>query len=139
MSTPIKVLIVDDSENLRKIAIRYLKTAGIEIEFFEAGNGAIAEEVLQEQMLIDAPIQVVFLDWMMPEVTGFEFLKKIRAIGMFKKSPQIIMLTAETYSDQINAALKFDVASYVTKPFSQEDIVIALTKAIEKGGYSNAA
>jgi two-component system phosphate regulon response regulator PhoB len=90
-------------------------------------------------MMIDAPIHVVFLDWMMPEVTGFEFLKKIREIDMFKVNPQVIMLTAETYSDQINAAIKFDVASYETKPFTQEELVAALIKAVEKGGYSNAA
>jgi two-component system chemotaxis response regulator CheY len=127
----VRVMLVDDSTNLRHVIKRYL-VAGlkIEVEYFEAGNGVEAMVTLQEQNAIGDPIDIIFLDWMMPEMTGFEFLQQIRDMEPFKEKPSIIMLTAETYSDQMNAVLKYHVSAYVTKPFTQYDICLAVDKII---------
>jgi DNA-binding response OmpR family regulator len=129
MNQTLRILIVDDSTNLRQVIKRYLKV-GITAEFFEASDGAVADGVIQEQFVMGSPIDVVMLDWMMPNFSGLDFLKKIRTTPGFEKEPAIIMLTAETYSEQINACMKYGVSSYITKPFTQEQLVEAVHKAI---------
>lgn len=125
-----KILVVDDSPSIRKVIKGYILKELPDAEIFEAGDGIIAEVILQEGYITDAPIKIIFLDWMMPRLSGKDFLANIRNIEHFKLMPQIIMLTAETYPDQINSVIKFNVSAYVTKPFSAEDIAQALKKVI---------
>ena len=131
------MLIVDDSTNLRQVIRRYI-SASFDFQLFEAQNGEEAEQILQEGNAMGEPIQIIMLDWMMPKVSGFEFLKKIRSTIAFEKDPRIIMLTAETYSEQINACMEYGVSSYVTKPFTQEDLAAALNKVIAEWGGQHA-
>lgn len=133
-----RVLVVDDSRNMRQIVANALREVP-KLELFFAGNGEEAEGILQENTVLDTPIELVILDWMMPKMSGFEFLQKIRATELYGTSPKIIMLTAETYSEQMNACLKFGVSAYVTKPFSKDDILSALFKVLkELEGYKYA-
>ena len=130
----VKILIVDDSSNLRQVIKRYLQmaqTEGYLFEFDEACNGYEAEQKLQEAAVIDEPFEIVFLDWMMPKVTGYEFMKKIREIEIFKVMPSIIMLTAETNSEQINACMKYGVSKYIIKPFTQEMLANVIHELLE--------
>lgn len=125
-----RILIVDDSTQIRAVIKRYLSSIqGQTIEFFQADNGNHAKLVLQEQYLYDNPIDVVFLDWHMPEKTGLEFLTEVRSTEMFNKFPLVIMLSAETYPHQIDACIKHGVLMYLTKPFTEEQIHEAYEKA----------
>ena len=128
-----RILIVDDSVNLRQIIKRFLEPVFKGV-ILEAGDGGEAEQILQEQFLNGEPVDVVILDWMMPKVSGLEFLKNIRSTEPFKNPPEVIMLTAETYADQINACLKFGVSTYITKPFTAADIAKALFKIANQEG-----
>ncbi len=110
----------------------------MELIFFEAGDGAVAMQTIQEQDVIGEPIDVIFLDWMMPRVTGYEFLMQIKSMEPFKERPFIVMLTAETYAEQINAIQKYNVDAYVTKPFTQEDLVSTLMKIVDGKGLKRA-
>ena len=140
----IRILIVDDSKNIRLVIRRYLEMVNhpdFYFEFDEAANGAEAEEKLQESTVMDNPYEVVFLDWMMPTFTGYEFLAKIRSIEQFKTHPSIIMLTAETNSEQINACLKYGVSKYIIKPFTQEmlsQVLIEVLSGSADGGIKYA-
>jgi DNA-binding response OmpR family regulator len=131
MSEKIRILIADDSQNLRVIIRKHLETE-FDMECFEAGNGEAAEQILQEQNALGESIDIIFLDWMMPKMTGFEFLMKIRSTEAFREKPEIIMLTAETYADQINACMRFGVSTYLTKPFTREDLVGAVRKILDQ-------
>ena len=124
---------MDDSVNLRQIIKRFLEPVFKGV-ILEAGDGGEAEQILQEQFLNGEPVDVVILDWMMPKVSGLEFLKNIRSTEPFKNPPEVIMLTAETYADQINACLKFGVSTYITKPFTAADIAKALFKIANQEG-----
>lgn len=129
------ILVVDDSPNIRKVIIRYLDASdlgGISLTFSEASEGEDAETILQSSLLSGKPVDILFLDWIMPKVTGLDLLKKIRSIEMFEENPQVVMLTAETSVDQIDACLKYNVSSYLTKPFTQETLETALKRAIKK-------
>ncbi len=132
-TTPqLKILIVDDSANIRQVIKRYLQTGpnALHATFLEAGDGDAALTMLQEQNLFDTPVDLVFLDWMMPKVTGLEFLAHLRSIPPFQDTPRVIMLTAETYSDQINAALRFNVSAYITKPFTQDELINTVNRVL---------
>ncbi|HAR44364.1 MAG TPA: two-component system response regulator [Bdellovibrionales bacterium] len=131
------ILIVDDSQSLRRVIQRYLQ--GIQgVRFFEADDGGAAELVIQECHACGSPIDLVLLDWMMPKTTGLEFLERIRNVEAFAKTPKIIMLTAETYPDQIVACLKYDISSYMTKPFTQEALEAAVLKVLARGDSEDA-
>jgi CheY-like chemotaxis protein len=123
-----RLLIVDDSDNLRKVIKRYVHLWNKDVEVFEARDGIEAETILQEKNFEGSPIQVIMLDWIMPRMTGHDLLKKIRDVVDFKTDPRIIMLTAETYPEQIQAIKKFGVTEYLLKPFGQSDLFEALDK-----------
>ncbi|MDH4468881.1 MAG: response regulator [Bacteriovoracaceae bacterium] len=123
-----RLLIVDDSENLRKVVKRYVKEWNRPLEIYEAKDGIDAETILQEKFLDGQPINVIVLDWMMPNMSGLEFLKKIRLVNEFNAFPKIIMLTAETYPEQIEAIKKYGITSYILKPFENQDLFTALDK-----------
>jgi two-component system chemotaxis response regulator CheY len=101
-------------------------------DFVEASTGAEAEQVLQESVLFDLPIDLVILDWMMPQMSGVEFLEKIRAVERFKMHPPVMMLTAETYPSQIEIALRYGVKKYVTKPFTREYLSATVREVLEQ-------
>lgn len=127
------VMIVDDSSNLRKITMRYLKAIRPDFEFLEAGDGLEALEKLQDHHIQGKSVDLVLLDWMMPRVSGYEFLKSIRSTEVFKENPKVIMLSAETYPEQIEASLKYNVSTYITKPFDQNTLKLAVIKAVGDG------
>jgi two-component system chemotaxis response regulator CheY len=123
-----KILIVDDSPSIRKIIENFLEVILPDAFFHQSGDGLEAEVYLQESYLNNEPVDLVFLDWMMPKLNGHTFLENIRAVKHFSKQPYVIMLTAETYPHQINLAIKHNVVSYVTKPFSFNDLRDAVKK-----------
>ncbi|MCK6597728.1 MAG: response regulator [Bdellovibrionaceae bacterium] len=128
-----RVLIVDDSAQIRLVIQRYISTLNsMSFDFFHAENGNKAKQVLQENELFSKPIDLIFLDWHMPEMNGLSFLSDIRSVDKFKTYPPIIMLSAETYPQQIEACLKYGVSSYLTKPFTEEQIHEALKKVIHQ-------
>ena len=133
-----RILIVDDSRNMRQIVANAIEGLG-DIEIFQAGNGEEAEGILQEYRVLDMPIDLMILDWMMPKMSGFELLKKMRETEQFCEFPKIIMLTAETYAEQVSACLKYGVSQYVTKPFTADEIREAVLKVRHgTGGLKHA-
>ena len=126
----LRILLVDDSQSIRSLVRSYVEEE-FDAEVFEATDGEEAEQVLQEQNAMMEPIDIVFLDWMMPKLSGYGLLKRIRGTGAFFRQPAVVMLTAETYFDQIEACMKFRVAKYITKPFSNEDIKAAIEQILE--------
>lgn len=122
------VLIIDDSSSMRRIVLRALD--GLDALFFEAGDGLEGETVVQEQAFLDQPIDVVILDWHMPNLTGLQFLQDLRSADAFKSRPAIVMLTAETYPEQIQACLKYGVSAYVLKPFEASELRTAVERAL---------
>lgn len=140
MTPTLRILIVDDSASLRTVIMRYIKESfnespnkSIDAIFFEAGNGEEAEKVLQECFIVGTPIDVMILDWMMPKMSGHELLKKIRNTEIFMLKPEVVLLTAETYSEQINAVARFNVWAYLTKPFTQQDLAAVFRDLLERG------
>lgn len=110
-----RVMLIDDSNTMRKIQKRVLVGMGIE-DIVEAGNGREGLETLRSEGF---NFDFCLLDVNMPEMTGLEMLKAVRAEG--QKIP-IIMCTSVADKDQVMEALKAGATNYVVKPFKPEDL-----------------
>jgi two-component system, chemotaxis family, chemotaxis protein CheY len=106
-----KILVVDDFQTMRRIVRNVLKGLGF-TNIVEADNGVTALEILKGEK-----IDFVVSDWNMPEMTGIELLKTIRASEEWKDLP-FLMVTAEGKREQVIDAVKNRVNNYVVKPFT---------------------
>ena len=119
-----KVLIVDDFSTMRKVIRNLLKQLGYE-NIVEAEDGVTALEALRSQK-----IDFVISDWNMPNMTGFELLKQVRADGALAKTP-FLMVTAESLKENVVEAVKAGVDNYIVKPFTA-DVLSEKIAEIEK-------
>lgn len=110
-----RVLIVDDMMTMRKIVAKACKDIGF-TELIEAADGQKAWEALQGT---SPDIGLVISDWNMPNCTGIDLLKRVRADGRFKNLP-FILLTAESEGHQVAEAVKAGVDNYIVKPFTPD-------------------
>lgn len=113
----IRVLVVDDMMTMRKIVAKTCKDLGFK-DVVEAADGALAWKELSESA---TPIGLIISDWNMPNMSGLDFLKKVRADAKFKHLP-FILLTAETESHQVAEAVRSGVDNYIVKPFTPDTI-----------------
>jgi two-component system chemotaxis response regulator CheY len=108
----ISILIVDDFPTMRKIVKQVLKQLGYS-NVQEAEDGALGLATLKR----DSSIQFVVSDWNMPNMTGIELLKSVRADPKLKHLP-FLMVTAEADKENIVEAVKSGVSGYIVKPFN---------------------
>ncbi|EDM23386.1 response regulator [Caminibacter mediatlanticus TB-2] len=120
-----KVLIVDDAMTMRKIIGNVLKQLGFKPEdLIEATDGEDAWEKLQKYK---DEVKIIFLDWNMPKMDGYEFLTLVRKHPEFN-DVKIIMTTTETAKPKVIKALKAGANNYIAKPFSPQTLKEKLQK-----------
>ncbi|CAN5910187.1 response regulator [soil metagenome] len=105
-----KFLVVDDSVTMRRIIVNSLQRIGYS-NTVEAGDG---QEALSA---FDASVGFVITDWNMPNMTGLEFARAVRARGDGKTVP-ILMVTTRSMREDILAAVEAGVNNYILKPFT---------------------
>ncbi len=127
----VQALVVDDSAVMRKIVIKSLNEAKFcEMEFVEAGDGADALQKLGE-----APFDIAFVDWNMPNMTGIDFVREVRAIERRedKEKMPMVMVTSERTIAKIEEALdEAGADGFISKPFTVEELQRKLKPMIEK-------
>jgi two-component system chemotaxis response regulator CheY len=116
-----KVLLADDSGVMRKIIIRALNGCGV-TDIVEAVDGADAFTKFGE-----ATFDLVMTDWNMPNKTGLEFLKDVRATG--SKVP-VIMITTEAEAGRVKEAIAAGVSDYLAKPFENDALRAKIDKFV---------
>ena len=114
-----KVLVVDDSGTMRKIIIRSLNAVGF-TEIVEAADGADALAAFQKH-----EFRLVMTDWNMPNKSGLELTREIRATG--SKVP-IYMVTTEGEKGRVLEAIQAGITDYLVKPFSTDALLEKLNK-----------
>lgn len=120
-----RILIVDDEKEIRKVLKLLLENAGYET--VEAGDGAKAVEVLLE----DPSIDLCIMDIMMPLMSGVEATKKIRE---FSTIP-VLFLTARSLEADKAAAYSGGGDDYLVKPFSSRELLMKVEALIRR--YNN--
>jgi len=109
-------LIVDDSAVIRKVARRILE--GLSLRISEAEDGEQALLACKSEMP-----DAVLLDWNMPVMDGYEFLKRLRGMPEGTE-PKVVFCTTENDVGHIARALHAGANEYIMKPFDR-DIVAA--------------
>ena len=108
----IKFLVVDDFSTMRRIVRNLLKELGF-ANVHEAEDGVDALNKLRSEN----NFEFVVSDWNMPNMTGIELLKEIRADAKLKHLP-VLMVTAEAKRENIIEAAQAGASGYVVKPFT---------------------
>lgn len=126
-ATSTRVLIVDDMSTMRKMVRKMCTEMGF-TDITEAADGALA---WQEISTAKVPFGLIISDWNMPNSTGMDLLKRVRADGRFKQLP-FLLVTAESDADQVAEAIKNGVDNYIVKPFTPEILREKLTTIYKK-------
>jgi Response regulator containing CheY-like receiver, AAA-type ATPase, and DNA-binding domains len=116
-----KALVVDDTKNIRNLLTTCLELNGYEV--VTANNGVEALEMFQEQNF-----DLAFLDIKMPELSGTEVLRRIRA--MYISTPVIIMTAFATVKNAVECT-KLGAIAYLQKPFTAEKVTAVLQELMD--------
>ena len=120
------ILVVDDSRTMRMILQRAIRQAGYRaLVVVEAENGAQALEKLQGERP-----KLILSDWNMPEMTGIDFLKEIRAT---ENHVPFGFVTSEISAEMKVLAMSAGASFLIGKPFTPQAIEDALSPIL--GGY----
>lgn len=114
-----KILVVEDEENIRKVIKKILEIN--EFDVLEARDGAEAMD-----MFYSEKIDLIILDWMLPKISGIEVLKMIRE----ESSLPILMLTAKSQEDDEVEGLEVGANDYLKKPFSLKILITRVKKLL---------
>jgi len=112
-----KILIVDDSPIMRNLVKNCLTTLGYD----PAGWREAADGEAAWASLVADPPDVVLLDWNMPNLDGYELLKRIRGDGRFK-TLAVVMATSENNKTHLVAAVKAGATDYLIKPIREDQL-----------------
>lgn len=120
------ILIVDD-----ELAIREMIKHVLELQNFyclEAENSTIAYE-----LIVERNPELVLLDWMLPQVTGIELLRRLQR-DKNREIPPVIMLTAKDADDNKVQGLTEGADDYITKPFSPRELIARVNAVLRRSG-----
>jgi two-component system chemotaxis response regulator CheY len=124
----LRALVVDDSRVMRNILIQLLRCSGLaEFEFLEAADGKEALDVFHPKH-----VDMLFVDWVMPRLTGVELVQQVRRMPGAAEIP-IVMVTVERSMGKIEDALdEAGADAFVTKPFTAETLRKQLGGLVER-------
>lgn len=125
MTTMKKVLVVDDTKNIRMVLTKCLELEGYEVIAVNDGRQAL-------EMFATHTFDLAFIDIKLPEIRGTEVLKRIRASGI--RTPVIIITAYATVKNAVDCT-NLGAVAYVQKPFSAEKVKSVL-KELENSSYS---
>jgi two-component system chemotaxis response regulator CheY len=114
-----RALVIDDSRTVRAIVGKILRDEGLEV--VEAANGREGLARLRQE----PGVELVLVDWNMPEMNGLDFIRAVRADRAYD-AVRIMMVTTETEQEQVARALQAGANEYVMKPFTREILVAKL-------------
>ncbi|MBF0496577.1 MAG: response regulator [Deltaproteobacteria bacterium] len=111
-----RILLVDDSSTVRRIIGNILRQSGYH-DIEEATDGLFALKALLKEKF-----DLIICDWNMPRINGLELFKRVRSNDVLKDTP-FLMVTAESTGASVLKAAETGVTYYITKPFSQNDLL----------------
>ena len=122
-----RILVVDDEEKIREMIRKYAEHEGYEVTCARNGKEAVS-------LFREGRFDVVVMDVMMPEMDGYEALKKMRE----ENDVHCIFLTA--LGQEYDRIYGFDVGGedYVTKPFSLKELMMRIRVILKRENVSNS-
>jgi signal transduction histidine kinase/DNA-binding response OmpR family regulator/HPt (histidine-containing phosphotransfer) domain-containing protein len=119
----LSVLVVDDSEMNRDIAASFLRLAGHDVAVAASGEDAVREAAA-------ARYDVILMDVHMPDVDGLEATRRIRALpGAYGEVP-VVALTAQVFTEQLDACRQAGMTAHLAKPYTEEGLFAILSAVV---------
>ena len=115
MDSNMKILVVDDFAEMRRVIKGSLKKMGFKY-IMEAKDGEVALNILKKDRA-----GLILADWNMPKMNGLELLKAVRQDESLKDIP-FIMVAAAGQKRNIMEAVKAGVSNYIVKPFTPQTL-----------------
>ena len=123
-TAPVKVLIIDDSNTIRRSAELFLREAGYEVILAEDGFDALSK-------ITDHEPQVIFVDIMMPRLDGYQTCALIKQNPRLKSTPVIMLSSKDGVFDRARGRLAGS-DRYLTKPFTKEGLIEAVSDYVKR-------
>ena len=117
------LLVVDDVAMNRDIAAAFIRSAGYEAVCVEGGAEAVAA-------VNDADFTAVLMDVRMPGIDGLEATRRIRALAGPRGLVPIVALTAQVFTEQIDACREAGMNTHLAKPFTRESLMAAIERSV---------
>ena len=129
-TSAIKVLVIDDSNTIRRSAELFLKQAGYDVILAEDGFDALAK-------ISDYRPHVIFVDIMMPRLDGYQTCALIKQNPSLKATPVIMLSSKDGVFDRARGRLAGS-DRYLTKPFTKEGLLEAISLHVKPDAVSAA-
>ncbi|WP_331272022.1 response regulator [Motilibacter aurantiacus] len=120
-----RVLVVDDTDNIRELIVMNLTLEGFEVVTAVDGMDAL-------EKVVDADPDVITLDVVMPRLDGFKTVERLRADPRTRNIP-IAMVSASAQADDVRRGEATGVDAYVTKPFDPDELVRVVRSLVDAG------
>ena len=131
VSGPIKVLVIDDSNTIRKSAEMFLRQAGFDVVLAEDGFDALAK-------ISDHQPRVIFVDIMMPRLDGYQTCTLVKQNPNLKSTPVIMLSSKDGVFDRARGRLAGS-DRYLTKPFTKETLIDAVNACVTQAAAASAS
>jgi len=122
MEQQVKILVVDDDNNLRETLADLLEIEGYRV--YQAGNGKECIDLVSSEFF-----SVILMDYNLPDETGLDLIRKIRG---FNQESQIVMITAYASLNSIMEAMKESVYDFLIKPVDFDYLKRTINRALDK-------
>ncbi|MBO3443284.1 MULTISPECIES: winged helix-turn-helix domain-containing protein [Clostridia] len=119
-----KVLVIDDEIHIVELLKFNLETSNYDVDYaYDGIDGYIKAKETKPDLIL--------LDWMLPNISGIEILKKIRSDKFLKQIP-VIMLTAKNMENDKVEGLEIGADDYITKPFSVKELLARISSVLRR-------
>lgn len=116
--TGLKVMVIDDSNTIRRSAEMFLKPSGCEMILAQDGFDALSK-------IVDYQPHVIFVDIMMPRLDGYQTCSLIKRNKRYQSTPVIMLSSKDGLFDRARGRMAGS-DQYLTKPFTQETLIQAI-------------
>jgi two-component system sensor histidine kinase/response regulator len=123
-----RVLVTDDHDLARSVLDDML--TGMSFSVSQAGSGRQALTAIQQAQSQGKPFEIVFLDWRMPDMDGFETARAIRALPNLNPAPQLVMVTAYGREEVVRQAEALGIEAVIIKPVSVSLLFDTVTRIL---------
>ena len=124
-----KILIIDDEIHIVELLKFNLENNGYKVDYsYDGFDGYLKTKEFQPDLIL--------LDWMLPNISGIDLLKKIRSDETLEQIP-VIMLTAKNMEEDKLEGLEDGADDYITKPFSVKEVLARITSVLRRYEYTS--
>ncbi|GHD61982.1 response regulator [Jeongeupia chitinilytica] len=120
----VKVMVIDDSNTIRRSAEIFLGQAGCEVILAEDGFDALAK-------ISDHQPQLIFVDVMMPRLDGYQTCSLIKKNPRYKATPVIMLSSKDGLFDRARGRM-VGSDEYLTKPFTKDSLLAAVGEHVQQ-------